>query len=139
MLVPRNIPAMELKAQNFKSVSGNNGPVFPAGFPYKSGSFRVDQNQKISFILDQGQLTNAYPLLEFSKGKNARITIGYAEALYIDEGDQKDWRTQNKKGNRNDIVNKRFVGFRILSFRMEKINRLSAHYHTVHSGMYRCQ
>ena len=112
MLVPRNIPAMELNAQNFKTVSVNKGQTFPPGFPDKSGSFRVAPNQKINFILDQGQLTNAYPLLEFSKGKNARITIGYAEALYIDEGSQKDWRAQNKKGNRNDIINKRFVGVR---------------------------
>jgi alpha-L-rhamnosidase len=112
MLVPRNIPAMELTAQNFKTVSVNKGQTFPPGFPDKSGSFRVAPNQKINFILDQGQLTNAYPLLEFSKGKNARISIGYAEALYIDEGSQKDWRAQNKKGNRNDIINKRFVGVR---------------------------
>ena len=110
MLVPRNIPPMELTVQKFKAISRIEGQVISSGFPKNSSSISIDPNKKISFILDQGELTNAYPVLEFSKGKDARITIGYAEALYIDEGSQKDWRTQNKKGNRNEIENKRFVG-----------------------------
>ncbi len=112
MLVPRNIPQMELTGQKFKSVSRSEGISIPSGFPLTQHSFTIDPNKKISFILDQGELTNAYPILEFSKGKDARITIGYAEALYIDEGSKKDWRAQNKKGNRNEIENKRFVGVR---------------------------
>jgi hypothetical protein len=60
--------------------------------------------------LDQLVLTNAYPSIIFSKGNNATISLAYQEALYIDEGDKKDWREQNKKGNRNDVTGKRMAG-----------------------------
>ena len=60
--------------------------------------------------LDQSFLTTAYPVLQFSKGKNAAIDLSYAEALYIDEGAQKNWKEQNQKGNRNETEGRRFVG-----------------------------
>jgi hypothetical protein len=74
---------------------------FPVEIPEKS-TFKL--------LLDQSYLTNAYPVLKFSKGKNAKISLGYAEALYVDEGNAKDWKAQNQKGNRNEIAGKRFVG-----------------------------
>jgi len=70
----------------------------------------IPANANVTILLDQEFLTNAYPVLQFSKGKDAVITIGYAEALYINEEANKDWRAQNKKGNRNDIEGKHFVG-----------------------------
>ena len=110
MLTPSNIPQMELKKQRFSKVARIKNITLPADFPSTPYAITIGPKQKVSFLLDQGQLTNAYPELLFSKGKDSRINIGYAEALYIDEGTKKDWRAQNKKGNRNDIQHKRFVG-----------------------------
>lgn len=110
MLTPSNIPQMELKKQRFSKVARMQNISLPDGFPSSISSLTIAPKQKVTFLLDQGRLTNAYPELFFSKGKDSRINIGYAEALYIDEGTQKDWRAQHKKGNRNDIQDKRFVG-----------------------------
>ena len=55
-------------------------------------------------------LTNAYPVLKFSNGKNTLVSISYAEALYVDEGNSRSWKEQNKKGNRNEVEGKRFAG-----------------------------
>jgi len=110
MLVPSKLPQMELTKQRFSKVAEKVGLDIPAGFPSSATKLTIGPRQKVSFLLDQGELTNAYPVLDFSKGKDASITIGYAEALYIDEGSQKDWRAQNKKGHRNETINKRFVG-----------------------------
>ena len=89
----------------------------PAAFPLVKASFTVPANTNVKILLDNGVLTNAYPVLQFSKGKNANITLGYAEALFIDEGNNKDWKAQNKKGNRDEVEGKRFVGVK------DEINR----------------
>lgn len=94
MLVPRTIPQMEMTLQRF---------------PSQQKSVTVRPNTKTTMLLDQGYLTNAYPVLKFSGGKNAEIILGYAEALYINENSN-DWRRENKKGNRNETEGKRFVG-----------------------------
>ena len=53
-------------------------------------------------LLDRKTLTTAYPELEFSGGRGARIVLTYAEALYD---------AHLKKGNRNDIVGRHAIGF----------------------------
>src|SRR5690606_1330418 len=63
----------------------------------------------VTLLIDQNYLTNAYPVLKFSKGNGSVIRIGYAEALYVNQGTN-DWRAERQKGNRNDIKDKRFVG-----------------------------
>lgn len=65
---------------------------FPWQFPPKT---------KTSLLLDQGVLTNAYSQLLISKGRNAVITLTYAEAMF----DQK-----MEKGNRNVVDGKRLIG-----------------------------
>ncbi|MGI8950358.1 MAG: alpha-L-rhamnosidase N-terminal domain-containing protein [Chitinophagaceae bacterium] len=112
MLVPRNIPPMELKLQRLQAVRSASGIKLPANFPQQKTSFQVPAHEKIIVLLDQSFLTNAYPVLQFSKGKNAKIYLSYAEALYIKEGSDSNWKWQNKKGNRNEIAGKRFVGVR---------------------------
>ena len=110
MLVPRTIPQVELKPERLQKVRLVTGITLPAEFPLYKKSIAVPANSRVTILLDNGVLTNAYPVLEFSKGKGAQITLGYAEALYIKEGTNKDWKTQNKKGNRNEVESKRFVG-----------------------------
>lgn len=100
MLRPSGIPLMELKPERIPRVA-EAGLSLPANFPQEKHDVIIPAHTSVSLLLDQTYLTNAHPVLEFSKGKNARIAMGYAEALYS-EG--------YKKGNRNETQNKRFVG-----------------------------
>lgn len=110
MLVPRSIPQMELKTQRLQAVRKVEGLQLPVDVPRQQRDFTVPANTTVSILLDQGFLTDAHPVLQFSKGKNAAITIGYAEGLYIEEPNEKNWRTFHQKGNRDDIEGKRFIG-----------------------------
>ncbi len=110
MLMPRNILQVEITMQRLQTVRSVTGISLPAAFPSAKTSFTIPPNTNIKILLDNGVLTNAYPVLQFNKGKDAHIILGYAEALYINEGDDKDWKAQEKKGNRNEVKDKRFVG-----------------------------
>ncbi|MEO8414907.1 MAG: alpha-L-rhamnosidase N-terminal domain-containing protein [Ginsengibacter sp.] len=110
MLIPRILPQVELTTQRLQTVRSVTGISLPAAFPSVTTSFTIPANTSVTILLDNGVLTNAYPALQFSKGKDAQISLGYAEALYIEENDNKNWKSQNKKGNRNEIKGKRFVG-----------------------------
>ncbi|WP_336516797.1 alpha-L-rhamnosidase C-terminal domain-containing protein [Pollutibacter soli] len=111
MLTPRNIPAMEMKPERMKSVVRAANVTVPREFPSSKKSFSIPAHTKATILIDQGHLTNAYPVLKFSKGKDAAINIGNAEALYIQEAGN-NWKAQNQKGNRNETEGKRFVGVR---------------------------
>jgi alpha-L-rhamnosidase len=111
MLVPGKLPKMELTPQRLSTLRKSEGVTIPKNFPAEKTPVMVKANSKVTMLLDQGFLTNAYPVLQFSKGRDATITLSYAEALYIPENTS-DWRTHHKKGNRNDIEGKRFVGVR---------------------------
>lgn len=110
MLTPSDLPQMELTPTRLHAVRKSNGVNIPENFPQQKKPFIIPARDSVTLLLDQSYLTNAYPTLEFSKGKDARISIAYAEALYIDEGAAKPWKQQNAKGNRNEVEGKRFVG-----------------------------
>lgn len=110
MLVPRPIPQMELTVQRLQEVRKVEGMQIAKAFPAQKGTFPIPANTTATILLDQSFLTNAYPTILFSKGKNATISLRYAEALYVNEGEQKNWKEQKQKGNRNEIEGKRFVG-----------------------------
>lgn len=63
--------------------------------------FTVPAHSKKEFLLDNKVLTNAYLHLKMNGGKDARVNVGYAEALYVPDGG---------KGNRNETEGKVFVG-----------------------------
>jgi alpha-L-rhamnosidase len=109
MLIPRKIPPMELKIQRLRTVKNIEGTSAPEKFPSVKSVVEVKANTKATLLLDQTFLTNAYPVLKFSKGKSATISISYAEALYVKDSTA-DWRTHRQKGNRNETDGKRFVG-----------------------------
>jgi hypothetical protein len=102
MLVPSIIPQMELKDERLAKVVSNEGITgLPTDFPAKKSEVVIPANSKVTIILDQSYLTNAYPNVEFSGGKAATITLRYAEALFTKSGG---------KGNRNETTGKNFVG-----------------------------
>ncbi|GAB2632139.1 hypothetical protein GCM10027035_28040 [Emticicia sediminis] len=102
MLVPSIIPQMEIKDERLQKVASiaQNFSI-PSGFPEQKKDVVFPAKSSIKIILDQSYLTNAYPNLEFSGGKDASITLSYAEALYT---------KFPAKGNRNEIQDKTFLG-----------------------------
>lgn len=104
VLVPRNIPLMEETKQFFKSIRSSSMPLANTeAFLKNEARMEFPANHKVTFLLDQGVLTNAYPVLRFTGGKGSKITLTYAESL-TDEN--------NNKGNRNEIEGKHIQGSR---------------------------
>ncbi|MEO8713047.1 MAG: alpha-L-rhamnosidase N-terminal domain-containing protein, partial [Parafilimonas sp.] len=109
MLIPRQIPMMELTQQRLQSIRQKDINA-DENFLQGNHAIKIPAHTTAHFLFDQSFLTTAFPVLNFSNGKNADIQLTYAEALYINEADSIDWRTQNQKGNRNEIEGKHIVG-----------------------------
>jgi len=103
MLVPRSIPMPEMKLERLERVRGAS-VMAPQGFPAVAGRVVVPANTKATILLDNGHLTTAYPELIVSGGAGAKVTVGYAEGLYIPGTHRKD--------NRNDVEGRKFYGYR---------------------------
>ena len=103
LLVPSSIPLMEMTTERIQKLRKTEGMTAPAGFPEKSGNWTIPASSQVSLLLDQTYLTTAYLNLKFSKGRNAGITIKYAESLF-DE-------VPNNKGNRDQVDGKTFFGY----------------------------
>jgi alpha-L-rhamnosidase len=101
LLVPSSLPQMEMTPERLKSVRSAKGVSVPSSFPANKSPFTVAANSKAVILLDQSYLTNAYPTLIFSGGKDASLTMEYAESLYS---------KYPAKGNRNEVEGKEFVG-----------------------------
>lgn len=105
MLVPSSIPQMEMQDQRIPVMRKATGITVPASFPGAKTPLTIPANTTATLLLDQTVLTNAYINLQFSGGKEADISLRYAEALYDNlrlHGD--------RKGNRNDVEGKDFNG-----------------------------
>ncbi|MCW3807751.1 amylo-alpha-1,6-glucosidase [Plebeiibacterium marinum] len=101
LLVSSEIPPVELTQQRLARVCKAKGVSVPKTFPVEKSKITVPSNSQIQLLLDQNFLTNAYPTLEYSKGKDAVVSMKYAEALYD---------SVMVKGNRNEIEGKSFIG-----------------------------
>jgi hypothetical protein len=115
MLVPTALPQMELTMQRMGSVRKAEGVKLPAGFPKNKVAMTIPARTSATLLIDNDVLTNAYTTLNFSDGKDAGISIAYAEALYIRDKNQdlNRYSIQHMpKGNRNEIDGKVFVGRR---------------------------
>lgn len=109
MLVPSPLPQMELKMQRFQSVRMATGIQVPASFPSTKTAFTVPAFTHAVLLIDQSCLTNAYPTIIFSKGKNTALSIQYAEALFQSLSTDGGFLP---KGNRNEVEGKIFKGRR---------------------------
>ena len=107
LLVPTPIPPMEMKPERLESVRMEEGIRVPKDFLKKKTALTIPAHSRVHLLLDNGKLTTGYFSLLFSKGKEAAVTIGYAESLYeIEEG-----KRELQKGNRNEIAGKQFIGY----------------------------
>ena len=110
MLVSREIPPMEERPELFRRVRQVEGIELKDPFAETRTigepklRFTVPANTKVRVLLDQQELTTAFPQLEVSGGKGATIQLRYAESLF---------RQKNPvdKGNRNDVEGKTLYGY----------------------------
>lgn len=99
MLRPSPIPQMEETPVRFKSVRRSSGIEVPDGFLSGGTPLKIPPNTVCRILFDNGELTNAYPVLRTRSGAGSTIKIRYAEALF----------DKNKsKANRNDIEGRDF-------------------------------
>jgi alpha-L-rhamnosidase len=103
-LVPSTLPAREMTYQRIAKLRSAVGMKIPASFPAKKTAVVVPANTSVTLLLDQTFLTNAYITFNFSGGKDARMSLGYAETLY-DKGSH-----GRRKSNRNEVEGKEFIG-----------------------------
>ncbi|WP_232541055.1 hypothetical protein [Spirosoma endbachense] len=98
--------------QRLASTRQVEGVQVPAGFPAAKTQVSIPANSRATILLDQGFLTNAYPTLLFSGGRQAGISMGYAEGLYIGKKEALNAARVPSlpKGNRNEIDDKLFIG-----------------------------
>jgi hypothetical protein len=102
MLVPRNIPLMETGEIRFARLARTSDPEVPAEFLAGGKAIVIPAGEKLSMLLDQGELTVAYPNVKFSGGPGSKIKLTYAEALINPDG---------SKGNRDQIQGKKIMGY----------------------------
>lgn len=103
-LVPRSIPQMERLPMRFSSVRKATGVSLPSSFPASKAAFTVPAHTQAEILLDNGVLTTGYTNLAYSGGKDAVISMGYAEALYADA-------STRDKANRSEVDGKTFIGY----------------------------
>jgi len=103
MLVPRNIPLLDSRETRFARIARSSATNVPEDFLKDAGDLIIPPNSKLSILLDQDELTVAYPVIRTSGGAGSTLKISYAEALRGPDG---------KKGNRNEIQGKKMIGYR---------------------------
>lgn len=100
-LVPRQIPLMEEKPERLKKIRRGLALAKDTIFVTGKQPITIAANTQATLLFDQTYLTNAYPELMVSGGKDAVMTLTYAEAMV--DGKQ-------QKGNRNDVEGRQIVG-----------------------------
>lgn len=101
LLSQRPIPFMEEKEQRFFKIRRCDISNIPEGFLRGKTPITIAANSKIKLLIDQNELTTAYPVLNFSHGAKTVIKLTYSESLFDANGN---------KGNRNEIDNKHIYG-----------------------------
>jgi alpha-L-rhamnosidase len=102
-LVPRSIPPMEESPTRFATVRRTQGIETDGGFLKGANDLVVPAKTRAVLLLDQGHLTNAFPVMVTTGGAGSTVALIYAEALKDAKGN---------KGNRNDIDGKTIAGVR---------------------------
>jgi alpha-L-rhamnosidase len=100
-LSPRTIPFMAETPQRFAAVRRTTGPEPGADFLAGRAPWIVPPHTNARLLVDQGFETDAFPELVVSGGREAKVTLAYAEALVDSTGG---------KGNRNEVAGRELVG-----------------------------
>jgi len=100
-LKPRSIPLLEETPERLARVVRATGIAATDDFPAGRAALNVPANSRVSVLLDQGHLTNAYPQLTTSGGRGATVTLRYAEGLFD---------AKRQKGNRDEVEGREMLG-----------------------------
>ena len=100
-LVASSISPRELTYERIQKLVRQTKQYVPLNFPSTKRSFIIPENTVDTILFDQTYLTNAFPTLAFAKGKDATISLSYAEALFT---------KYPSKGNRNETAGKIMIG-----------------------------
>lgn len=98
-LVPDPLPPMEMKEVSGARVVRAAGIPAPKAFP--ENGFEVPPHTQATILIDNSELTTAYPSLAVAGGRGSTIRLTYAEALFDEKGE---------KGNRDQIGGKHIIG-----------------------------
>jgi alpha-L-rhamnosidase len=98
-LVPDPLPSMEMKEVTGGRVDRAAGIALPKMFP--ANGFEVPPHTQATILIDNSELTTAYPSLAVDRGHGSTIRLTYAEALFDDKGE---------KGNRDQIEGEHIIG-----------------------------
>jgi len=98
-LTADSLPAMQFTETAAGRVVRVSGIGATTGTPVQN--FTVSAHASASILLDNSQLTTAYPALTVSGGEGSTVRLTYSEALVNDNGE---------KGNRNQIEGKHITG-----------------------------
>ena len=108
MLTPRTVPMMEERPERIVSLRESTGIQPPGKWPASPEEFTIPARTKARLLLDQTYLTTGHTELVVSGGKGSTVSLGYAEAL-VEPG---NYQGGFRKGNRNEVTGKRFVGYK---------------------------
>ncbi len=104
MLVPSLLPQRELIHQPITVIRKVSGIQLPASNQKKLLPATIHAGKKVTILLDQTFETNAFPTIKFSGGKDAEISMSYAEALFVPGSNF------TKKVNRDSVEGLEFRG-----------------------------
>src|SRR5690606_14146231 len=104
------LPLMEFKEQSFSKIRRTEGIKDAQALLEDKKDLTIPAKSKVIILLDQGELTNAYPKLRFSNGKDSHIRITYAESLYKTEIKDGKEEITHQKGNRDEVEGKKIKG-----------------------------
>ena len=99
LLVPNPLPPLRHDVTEPGRVARTTLPGVAAGQPL-SGVI-VPARSDVRVLIDRATLTSAYPTIVVSGGRDARVRVTYAEALFD---------ADRRKGDRNQIAGKEIVG-----------------------------
>ncbi|MEE9439951.1 MAG: alpha-L-rhamnosidase N-terminal domain-containing protein [Saprospiraceae bacterium] len=108
-LVPRAIPKMTNIPTPITKVVRSEGILLPKNIFTNDKSVTIPAHSTVSILLDQGHHTIGHPELVFSKGKNAKIKITYAESLFYKASKEYSAHGGWKKGHRNEDYDKKEI------------------------------
>jgi alpha-L-rhamnosidase len=100
MLVPRDIPPMEMTPQRFARIVRSSGAGPNHGFLEGHSPVTIAPDSAATILLDQSVETTGYPEIVTSGGRASEVTLTYAEALFHGR----------EKGNRNETAGKTIRG-----------------------------
>lgn len=103
-MIPRQIPMMEHRSERLQAVRRTEGAdLVNDRFLEGHAPLTIPAHSEVTLLLDRGELSNAYPELTLSGGKDGVVQMAYAESLMLA-------KMTLRKGDRSKIQNKVFEG-----------------------------